>query len=73
MSVMTRWADRIHHVHDKDIRPDVISCTRENKGSFLDAVTAGAFTVPCDGCIDSAEVTSALKRDQASGLNRSRD
>ena len=61
MAVLNRWADRVHHVHYKDIRPDVVADVRANNRSFLDAVIAGAFTVPGDGCIDFAEVTDALK------------
>ena len=61
MAVLNRWADRIHHVHYKDIRPDVVRDVRDQDRSFLDAVIAGAFTVPGDGCIDFAEVTRALK------------
>ncbi|MDP3197933.1 myo-inosose-2 dehydratase [Tabrizicola sp.] len=61
MRVLNRWADRVHHVHFKDIRPEVVKDVRENNRSFLDAVIAGAFTVPGDGCIDFQAVTTALK------------
>ena len=61
MATLNRWGDRVHHVHYKDIRPDVVADVRANDRSFLDAVIAGAFTVPGDGCIDFAEVTDALK------------
>ena len=47
-------ADRVRHVHFKNIRPEdghQVTSGTENK-SFLDAVIAGAFTVPGDrdGC-----------------------
>jgi inosose dehydratase len=61
MATLNRWADRVHHVHYKDIRPEVVRDVRANRRSFLDAVIAGAFTVPGDGCIDFAEVTQKLK------------
>ena len=61
MRVLTRWADRVHHVHFKDIRPEVVRDVRANNRSFLDAVIAGAFTVPGDGCIDFQAVTDKLK------------
>lgn len=61
MAVMDRWAHRIHHVHFKDIRPDVVRDVRRNDRSFLDAVIAGAFTVPGDGCIDFQAVADKLK------------
>ena len=60
MATMTRWAHRIHHVHFKDIRPDVVADIRGNDRSFLDAVIAGAFTVPGDGCIDFQAVSHQL-------------
>ncbi|WP_170574032.1 myo-inosose-2 dehydratase [Ruegeria atlantica] len=61
MATLNRWGDRVHHVHFKDIRPAVVQDTRENSRSFLDAVIAGAFTVPSDGCIDFQAVANALK------------
>lgn len=61
MATLNRWGDRVHHVHFKDIRPAVVQDTRENNRSFLDAVIAGAFTVPSDGCIDFQAVANALK------------
>ncbi len=61
MRVLNRWADRVHHVHFKDIRPDVVADVRANNRSFLDAVIAGAFTVPGDGCIDFQAVADKLK------------
>ncbi|EBA07493.1 myo-inosose-2 dehydratase [Sagittula stellata] len=62
MATMDRWADRIHHVHFKDIRPDIVKDVRENDRSFLDAVIAGAFTVPGDGCIDFQAVADKLAK-----------
>ncbi|NOD97250.1 myo-inosose-2 dehydratase [Ruegeria sp. HKCCD6228] len=61
MATLNRWGDRVHHVHFKDIRPEIVQDTRENNRSFLDAVIAGAFTVPGDGCIDFQAVADALK------------
>jgi len=61
MRVLNRWADRVHHVHFKDIRPDVVKDVRAGNRSFLDAVIAGAFTVPGDGCIDFQAVADKLK------------
>ena len=61
LRTLDRWADRVHHVHFKDIRPEVVKDVRENRKSFLDAVIAGAFTVPGDGCIDFQAVTDKLK------------
>ncbi|MEM1274174.1 MAG: myo-inosose-2 dehydratase [Pseudomonadota bacterium] len=61
MRVMGNWAERISHVHYKDIRPDIVADIRQNDRSFLDAIVAGAFSVPGDGCIDFGDVTRRLK------------
>jgi len=61
IATLDRWGDRVHHVHYKDIRPAIVRDVRDNNRSFLDAVMAGAFTVPGDGCIDFDAVTRALK------------
>lgn len=61
MEMLRKWSHRVHHVHFKDIRPDVVADVRANDRSFLDAVIAGAFTVPGDGCIDFQEVADHLK------------
>lgn len=61
MATLDRWADRVHHVHFKDIRPDVVKDVRDNSRSFLDAVIDGAFTVPGDGCIDFQAVANKLQ------------
>ena len=67
MATLNRWGDRVRHVHFKDIRPNVVQDVRENNRSFLDAVIAGAFTVPGDGCIDFQAVANALRAMDYSG------
>ncbi|KJS19306.1 MAG: MocC [Hoeflea sp. BRH_c9] len=62
MGVLKRWSERVHHVHFKDIRPEIVKDVRDNDRSFLDAVIAGAFTVPGDGCIDFQAVADHLKK-----------
>ena len=47
-----KWAMRINHVHTKDVRPDVLKRAIAGRWSFLDAVVAGVYTVPGDGCVD---------------------
>jgi inosose dehydratase len=51
-AVARRWSKRINHVHAKDVRPEVLERVRAERMSFLDAVVAGVYTVPGDGCID---------------------
>lgn len=69
MGVLHKWAHRVHHVHFKDGRQPVLDRLRAADGSFLDAVTAGAFTVPGDpeGCIDFQAVIDKLKAMDYSG------
>jgi inosose dehydratase len=55
-----RWRSRISHVHAKDVRREVMERVRAERMSFLDAVVAGVFTVPGDGCIDYAPVLREL-------------
>ncbi|MBV0912288.1 myo-inosose-2 dehydratase [Anianabacter salinae] len=62
LGTLDKWGDRIRHVHYKDVRADVAAQARTHGWSFLDAVIAGAFTVPGDqgGSIDFAAVTDRL-------------
>ncbi|MCM3342733.1 myo-inosose-2 dehydratase [Paenibacillus sp. MER TA 81-3] len=60
LSILSRYMDRIKHVHLKDVRADVARRVREDKLSFLQAVKEGVFTVPGDGCIDFAPAFKAL-------------
>ncbi len=55
-----RYRGRISHVHAKDVRPDVMERARRERLSFLDAVIAGVFTVPGDGCVDYPAVLREL-------------
>jgi len=52
--------DRIRHVHLKDIRQTVMEEAVEKRWSFYDAVMAGIFTVPGDGCIDFPPILQTL-------------
>lgn len=54
------YAGRIRHLHCKDIRRAVMDKARAEDWSFLDAVIAGAFTVPGDGCVDFAAILQPL-------------
>jgi inosose dehydratase len=55
-----RHAERVVHVHCKDIRADVMAEAKANDLPFLEAVLAGVFTVPGDGCVDYAAVLPPL-------------
>jgi sugar phosphate isomerase/epimerase len=58
--LVRRWRSRISHVHAKDVRREVMERARAERLSFLDAVVAGMFTVPGDGCVDYSTVLREL-------------
>ncbi|HZS34922.1 MAG TPA: myo-inosose-2 dehydratase [Methylomirabilota bacterium] len=58
--VARRHAARLAHVHCKDVRPAVLAEARRRDQSFLDAVIAGVFTVPGDGCVDYRALLALL-------------
>jgi myo-inosose-2 dehydratase len=60
VTLARRYAGRIGHVHCKDVRRPILQRAREEDWSFLDAVVAGVFTVPGDGCVDFPAVLAAL-------------
>lgn len=60
LEVLREHLPRIRHVHLKDIRPEVVQRVTTEKLSFLQAVKAGAFTVPGDGCIAFWEIFAEL-------------
>lgn len=62
LAVLKKYADRVKHVHLKDIRPEVVKKVKEQKLSFLQGVREGAFTVPGDGCIDFAPIFDILDK-----------
>ena len=55
-----RHRARISHVHAKDVRAGLMARARQERLSFLDAVIAGVFTVPGDGCVDYPAVFREL-------------
>lgn len=60
LALAREHADRIAHVHLKDIRADVLDRWRREDFSFRDGVLAGIFTVPGDGAVDFAPILAAL-------------
>lgn len=60
LAVIRRHGRRINHVHCKDVRDDVLVRAHAADMSFLEAVIAGVFTVPGDGCIDFRDVAAGL-------------
>ena len=62
LAVLKKYADRIKHVHLKDIRPEIVKKVKEEKLSFLQGVRLGTFTVPGDGSIDFKPVFEILDK-----------
>ena len=55
------YSTRLHHVHCKDIRKEVLDVALKDDLSFIDAFFAGAFTVPGDGCFNYNNFLKILK------------
>ena len=62
LEMVKTYADRIRHVHLKDIRPEVVQKVKDNGLSFLEGVRLGAFTIPGDGCIDFDPIFEVLEK-----------
>ena len=56
------YAQRIVHVHCKDVRRAVLERCRNRDSSFLNAVLEGVFTVPGDGMVDYRAVLEPIAR-----------
>ncbi len=51
LAMLRLYANRVGHVHLKDMRRQVVDKVAPEGWSFLKAVREGAFTVPGDGCV----------------------
>lgn len=60
-------ADRIAHIHLKDVRGSVMARVRAGDLSFNDGVRAGMFTIPGDGDVDFAPLARFLASGRYSG------
>ena len=67
VTLAQQYADRIGHLHCKDIRETVLRRCLNKDCSFLEAVLDGVFTVPGDGCIDYPAIFSALRKVEYEG------
>ena len=61
------FSESLIHVHCNDIRKTVLNKSLQNDSTFRQAFLDGAFTVPCDGCIDYVPFLKALKEKNYSG------
>ena len=60
LAMLTKYVDRVGHVHLKDMRLPVVEEVKKNNMSFLQAVRSGAFTVPGDGDVDFDPIFKVL-------------
>lgn len=67
LALQRDYADRINHVHCKDIRAEVLADVKNRDLSFLNAMLDGTFTVPGDGCIDYPTLFKGLKEADYNG------
>ena len=65
--ILESYYERIHHIHCKDIRKNILEKSLKNDLSFRDAFLEGAFTVPGDGCIDYRPIFLTLKEKNYTG------
>lgn len=66
-AILSKYANRIKHVHLKDIRKDVLANVKAEKMSFLQAVRSGVFTVPGDGMISFEPLFALLAKHNYEG------
>jgi inosose dehydratase len=60
LALAEAYADRIRHVHLKDIRHDVMQACNGRHLSFIESIMEGVFTVPGDGVIDFKPIFRTL-------------
>ena len=65
--LLARHIARVVHVHCKDVRRDVLDRAIRQDVGFLDAVLAGVFTVPGDGCIAFTPLLRTLREADYAG------
>lgn len=67
LAMLKKYADRVGHVHLKDMRREVVDQVKPRGWSFLQAVREGAFTVPGDGCVDFDPILKLLSEARYEG------
>lgn len=67
VAVARKYAQRIVHVHCKDIRRYALATCRKRDVSFSEAVLCGIFTAPGDGLVDFRSVFEILSKAKYSG------
>ena len=67
VAVAKRYAERIVHVHCKDIRRYALTACRRRDVSFSEAVLCGIFTAPGDGMVNFPAVFDILAKAKYGG------
>ena len=64
VAMLEKFADRVGHVHLKNMRMPIVEKVKAEDWSFLKAVRGGAFTVPGDpdGCVQFDDVFALLDK-----------
>lgn len=64
VAMLEKFADRVGHVHLKNMRMPIVEKVKAEDWSFLKAVREGAFTVPGDpdGCVQFDDVFALLDK-----------
>ena len=64
VAMLEKFADRVGHVHLKNMRMPIVEKVTKEEWSFLKAVREGAFTVPGDpdGCVEFDKVFDLLDK-----------
>ncbi len=57
---LTRWRDRIHYVHFKDLEPTLATTARQEGWDYKTAIGRGVFCELGRGCIDFTQVVDTL-------------
>jgi len=60
VALLRKYAPRVNHIHCKDLRRAPLEQALRDDTSFMQAVLAGVFTVPGDGCLDFRAVARAV-------------
>ena len=69
LKITEKYADRIGHVHLKNIRKDKLDYSRNKNLSFIDSIKEGVFTIPgdCSGAINFEPIFQKLADAQYKG------
>ena len=66
--LLTKYIDRVGHIHVKDVRSEVLNRVKSENLSFLEGVKSGMFTVPGDGdMVDWKTIFETIKNSNYEG------